>query len=331
MSGSSRYWIGISMYCNAGDGTWWTNIWLHCTPDVEALQAAAALAPARAHDDEDDDERDEDDEDDDDDESRPLTRDEWVAQVGGYAGWLELVCDHGMYLRAVPAEFLDDAMVDAAIEANTSAYDDAPDAFHTPARLESLIRKGPYVAAHIPHACMTAEGLALARSLYVDEPDWNYADLRRSSLPDEPLDAFCLEDVWGALVDADLALRAVRAGVRLGDIPRWLRSDAVIQAALDNDMLDVRWLDRTQFTPEIAARAVQYTYTDLLEYVPRELVTPELCLAAVTASGTSLQYVPTGFMTVPLCVAAVRSSDEALDFVPDALRDAVLACLDDDE
>ena len=323
MSGSSRYWIGISMYCDTGDGTWWSNIWLHCTPDSEALQAAAALAPARADDNDDD-------EDEDEDESRPLTRDEWVAQVGGYAGWLELVCDHSMYLRDVPAAFLDDAMVDAAIEANTRAYDDAPDAFHTPARLEALIRKGPHVAAQIPHACMTAEGLALARSLYVDELDWNYADLRRSSLPDEPLDAFCLEDVWGGLVDADLALRAVRAGVGLGDIPRWLRSDAVIEVALDNEILDVRWLDRTQFTPAIAARAVQHTYTDLLPYIPRELVTPELCLTAVTTSGTSLEYVPTEFMTVPLCVAAVRSSDDALDFVPDALRDAVLASLDDD-
>src|SRR5206468_2452135 len=58
----------------------------------------------------------------------------------------------------------------------------------------------------------------------------------------------------------------------------------------------------------------------VLEYVPDELKTNELCLAAVSNNGCALEYVPDELKTNELCLAAVSRNGWVLEYVPDELK-----------
>src|SRR5206468_386806 len=58
----------------------------------------------------------------------------------------------------------------------------------------------------------------------------------------------------------------------------------------------------------------------VLEYVPDELKTHELCLAAVSNCGYALQFATDELKTPELCLAAVSKEGYALEYVPDELK-----------
>jgi hypothetical protein len=76
-------------------------------------------------------------------------------------------------------------------------------------------------------------------------------------------------------------------------------------------------------TPETALEAVQ-EHGLMLEFVPEELRTYEICLAAVQAhphrSGCLLRFVPEELRTYEICLAAVQKDGFSLQFVPEKLR-----------
>jgi hypothetical protein len=63
-------------------------------------------------------------------------------------------------------------------------------------------------------------------------------------------------------------------------------------------------------------------------FVPRELRSEAVCLAAVKEDGFALRYVPEELKSEELCLAAVRQNGDALQFVPMELRGAVAAALE---
>jgi hypothetical protein len=63
-----------------------------------------------------------------------------------------------------------------------------------------------------------------------------------------------------------------------------------------------------------------------LYYVPLELRTAEVCMAAVEQYGVALCHVPAELRSAELCLAAVAQDDFALDYVPAAMRSAA-ACM----
>jgi hypothetical protein len=72
-------------------------------------------------------------------------------------------------------------------------------------------------------------------------------------------------------------------------------------------------------TKEICLAAVQLAgYA--LQYVPDQLKTKEICLTAVQKDGYALEYVPDQLMTVEICLAAVGQSAYALQYVPSILK-----------
>ena len=86
------------------------------------------------------------------------------------------------------------------------------------------------------------------------------------------------------------------------------------------------WGDNLQYVPkklitkELCEVAVS-NYGYALQYVPEELKTPELCELAVTSNGGwALQFVPEELKTFELCEYAVSRDGYNLDFVPDELR-----------
>lgn len=63
-----------------------------------------------------------------------------------------------------------------------------------------------------------------------------------------------------------------------------------------------------------------------LRFVPLDLRNETLCLAAVQTDGAALEYVPNHLKTEPLCLTAVQQCGEALQFIPENLRTEFL-CL----
>ena len=331
---SREQWLTLYKHSDSGDGDVWWELWLMAAPSIDALQLAqrarrAAPAdaaagrveapgcsapdsdgpplpgqpsepahPART----------------------PQTREEWreAVQADRYA------------IAHVPAPWLDDAMVDAALAADVAALENIAPAWHTPERLASLVRRGLREAADIPPECMTAEALALARSLYAGQPEWDWRDERNSRIPTD-WDANSLCDVWGCLLTPELALKAVRVGAPLKDLPHWLRTDAVEQAALKADIYNVSYVDPRKITPALAERAVRHDYGCLIEHIPADLLTPALCLASARANGLSLAHIPEALRSVDVCVAALKDRWDMFPAVPPALREAVTTRLIEDD
>lgn len=64
-----------------------------------------------------------------------------------------------------------------------------------------------------------------------------------------------------------------------------------------------------------------------LEHVPKELLTPEMCLEAVRQNGNAIFHVPTRLLSPRLCLEAVRQTGWTLVHVPGTLRTPEL-CLE---
>ncbi|MFN7152319.1 MAG: WG repeat-containing protein [Acidovorax sp.] len=332
---SREQWLTLYKHSDAGDGDVWWELWLMAAPSVDALEmaqrarrqasaaggrngfAASAPQPIPQTDPEDGvapdpapgTER-----------PTPQTREEWMEAVRAdrYA------------IAHVPAPWLDEAMVDAALAANVEALAHVPPAWHTPERLAALIRRGAREAANIPPQCMTTEGLALARSLYAGDRDWDWRDESRSQIPTK-WDHNSLYDVWGCLLTPALALKAVRAEAPLKDLAHWLRTEAVEQAALQADIYNISYIDKSKITPALAERAVRHDYGCLIEEIPPDMLTPALCLASVHTNGMSLEKIPEPLRSVDVCVAALQEQWNMLPAVPAPLRAEVTTRLIDDD
>jgi hypothetical protein len=61
--------------------------------------------------------------------------------------------------------------------------------------------------------------------------------------------------------------------------------------------------------------------------IPKEILTEEMCLAAVKRAGQALYHVPEQFRTPRVCEAPVRNDPAAIEDVPEALRTAELMSL----
>lgn len=317
---SREQWLSLYKVDGTGDGDAWWELWLMAAPSVDALQTAQRARqqalpageggggmPGAGVDGQADASR------------EPQTREEW----------LQTVASSGRSIGRVPAQWLDDATVDAAVADWTAALEDVPARFQTPERLAALVHQGVDKATQIPPRCMTAEGLALARALYAGQPDWDGRDQEHSRVPRQ-WNHNSLYGVWAGLLTPAMALAAVRAHAPLRSVAHWLRTDAVEEAALSTSLDNIRDLDPARITPALAEAAVRYS-GDRISAIPAHLLTPQLCLMAVRNNGQSLALIPEALRSVEVCVAALQESWNQFMEVPAALRVEVTTQLIDEE
>jgi hypothetical protein len=134
------------------------------------------------------------------------------------------------------------------------------------------------------------------------------------------------------LMTEEVCLAAVsQDGAALEYVPYKLLTRAVCEAALNSKTL--AWCPPR----ERAAQEFYYEHDPLLgdsdwrehplTHIPEEILTEEMCLAAVTRAGQALYHVPEKFRTPRVCEAAVRSDPTAIEDVPEALRTEELISL----
>ena len=72
-------------------------------------------------------------------------------------------------------------------------------------------------------------------------------------------------------------------------------------------------------TPEICMAAVKQ-HGSALMYVPEKLQTHEICMAAVKQNGSALAYVSHKLKTPEICMEAIKKNGSALEYVPHKLK-----------
>jgi WG containing repeat len=316
---TNQLWLTISCDGGTGDGDQWLDMWLACGPSKDALDAAQRLRAAgheggvphgtdgAGPDD-----------------SKSIAQPQYKPphKPQRYEEWMSIVQEDRSAIGAVPQALLDDALVDAAIKADVRALAYVPHEWQTAARLERIIRQGVNEARDVPPHCMTQTGLELARSLYGNDDDWNGHDERHSKIPTD-WDHNSLYSVWGALVTQANVIKALKAGESLNHVPPWLRSPEVERTALDADISNIIWMPASRITPKLADLAVRDGYSNLIQYLPDALITPQRCLACVNAHAPSLEFVPEALRSQDVCVAAMKGDANTFAFVPPLLREAV--------
>ena len=308
---ATQLWLSFYEHVDSGDGDVWHELWLLCAPSIDALEAAKQARRALSNAD-----------------SEGTTPEGGKLQPDGtqlqqlpqtYEQWLAAVREDKCAMGHVPETLIDDALVNAALEANAKALEYVPPKWQTSQRLERLIRKGVAVALEIPEESMTEDGLTLARALYAQDLYWQQEDHRRSQLPSK-WEKNCLYGVWGAVLTEEHCIAAVSAGEDLNDVPHWLRTDRVEQAALKTDIYNIRYIAKEHITSALAERAVRHDYGCLIEVIPQELLTPDLCLTSVRINGLSLQHIPLTMRSIEVCVAAMQENSSVFVWVPEEIR-----------
>lgn len=318
---SNRMWIALYYDDGSGDGDAWYDIWMDCGASVETFEVACAAGVARQEmeDDEQDDE-----------EQQVDEQEEQASPDSIYDEWMAAVTRSGYAVDEVPSELMDDAICEAALAhgAHTLLY--LPARWQTPERLARLIGNSVQSAIAITPVCMSTDGLALARSLYAADPAWQRADAARSTLPAQP-DASNLDDVWGCLLDHDMCLRAVESRASLAAIPRWLRSPELEAIALNNDISDIRWIDKSKITPDLARRALSTSHSQAVRYIPAALMTTDLCKRAIRTDPSALRSMALSLRTAQVCAYALTENKYHLPDIPAPVREAAITLLIDAE
>lgn len=307
----NQLWFALYRNADSGDGDAWHELWLVAAPSVDALIAAQNLRGKKVtgHFESDNTVASV--------ESRPTTNEEWLTAVA---------TDKYAVLKVPPA-MLNDAIVDAAISADTDAFEYIPAQYQTRERLLKLVNTDARTAADIPEKCMTREALTLARQLYEDDETWTYVDGRNKLTTDAKWDHNSLYNVWGADLTEAHCIKAIKAEVGLRNIPKWLRSDKIEALAIKKDIRNIAELAPEKITVEMANRAVLETYSNLIEHIPVALQTEALCIKSAKAHGASLEFIPQQLRTSAVCVAALKQERNAFSHVPDVVQLEVVKAL----
>lgn len=312
---TNKQWLILYTYQDSGDGDQWLTSWLMTAPSADAAYIAKALR-----------------------NKKPLTQAKSASKSShktiapsveipdvpvDYNGWLEIAVQHKMNIGEIPEKWIDDKMVDSAIAADTKALAYTPVKWQTAERLAKLITQDLKVALHIPPQCMTEEGLDLARSLYEHEREWNSHDSRCCELPAEwNQDSFY--QLWGCLLNAEMAHKGIIGGAALNKLPVWLKTDEIEMLAVRIDIHNLRYMKKEKITPELIASLSSVGHGEILDCIPFQLLTPELCLDSINNQGLSLEDVPTLSRTQEVCVAAMRNNLDNFIYVPDKYRIEVI-------
>ena len=108
-----------------------------------------------------------------------------------------------------------------------------------------------------------------------------------------------------------------RVKIQLTDDPT--EQIKIANKMVKNNSMALRFVPRELITPELCKLAVEQESRALV-FVPEQLKTPELCKIAVKENGTALDFVPEEFKTPKLCRIAVEDNSQALQYVPEQLR-----------
>lgn len=315
-----NFWLLLTQSSETGDGDWWSEITLQARPDLDVLDAALRERMTVLSEQEDEVEEEEEEEDashqeGSDEATLPQTRE----------AWFDAVAESASALGHVPAAWLDQAMIDHAVSADPDALEYAPLWYLQSERLLQLVRSGLDSALHIPPISYTPEAFAEARRLYGKQSGW--LDYEADHAVPESFDHNGVYDVIGALLTEDDCLRAARAGGKLDYVPQWLRTPAVIEASLQADIYNISCVAREWITPERARQAVLHDYGCLIEYIPHELLSEELCLLSVETNYLSLKAIPKDFRTLAVCMAALDKNCDCFEHVPQDIRMPLLNAL----
>jgi len=139
-----------------------------------------------------------------------------------------------------------------------------------------------------------------------------------------------------SLKTAEICLAAVRqSGRSIQYVPENLKTAELYMEAVKANKskvwryYDDRLLDLDE--PEFDDRLLEPDDLDyaepVIQFIPPEHRTAEICLEAVGHNGLALHFVPEKIMTAGLCLAAVRGNGRALRFVPENLKTAKI-CLE---
>lgn len=100
-------------------------------------------------------------------------------------------------------------------------------------------------------------------------------------------------------------------------LPYDRRTEAVSLRAVETWEGNIKYVPEEVLSKRICLAAVREN-GEILERVPERLRTPDVCLAAVQNRGLALEYVPEKLRTRRICSEAARNDCRALDYVPQA-------------
>jgi hypothetical protein len=82
---------------------------------------------------------------------------------------------------------------------------------------------------------------------------------------------------------------------------------------------DIKYIPKSVMTKDICELVVKNN-GKVLQNIPEEFKTEELCELAVNQDGRALEYVPEEYKTKEMCELAIKQNEYALGYVPDELR-----------
>jgi hypothetical protein len=241
----------------------------------------------------------------------------------------------GYAIQYVPPNLMTAEMCLERVKKDGKALEDVPEKLRTAQVCLAAVKQTGWAMEHVPENLKTLEfclkavkqnGAALA---HVPE-NYKTAEMCFEAVKQNGYGYAIRYVPWGQLnltVPAmeELCLIAMKSDKMLEKAPQKLTVEICLEAVRKNykALEYVPWGQSNLTDPEkaeICHEAVNYSGwvgdDIILQYVPENYRTIELCYEAVRKKGEALQYVPENLKTIDLCYEAVKMDGDALQWVP---------------
>lgn len=163
--------------------------------------------------------------------------------------------------------------------------------------------------------------LSVLEETAADTPEHLLEVLATEQVPIHAIpDHLLTEPVVLSLLEQRRKIGVVLAGL-VNNIPKKLRTDAVMKLATHVDPDTLHFVASEKMTPELLTTAVN-CFARAFIYIPDELQTPELCKTAVEKDGYLLRFCNKELLTAELCMTALKTEPNVLSSIPERLMTA---------
>jgi predicted DNA-binding WGR domain protein/Tfp pilus assembly protein PilF len=216
--------------------------------------------------------------------------------------------------RPVPKEFQDEKMAIAAIAGGAlKKYSDVslPKKYHETEFVCQAVILNFNALRNIPSKYMDTLVFETAQKQYQNHPDWQEVVNEFSFNGEYGYNTF--ERVWACFWSEDFIIDAIQKGdERLYNIP----AKYITKKIAENAKADIINIPKELLTPEICLKAVHYEYATAFQYVPFEMRDEIISAKAVSINAYNIKLVPLQHKSVALSLVAIMKSADNLLYIP---------------
>lgn len=141
-------------------------------------------------------------------------------------------------------------------------------------------------------------------------------DITNEYLAGKEFDYTTFDHVWACFWDEDFIIKALKADERLYNVPVQYITPKIVDVALAKNAYDFPYVPKELLTPELCEKVFSSGGYDELDAVPLSLRSMKICSLTVASDAGNFKYVPLALRDPEFCAAVVARKPALRIYVP---------------